>query len=201
MNENLRKVIRAIESSGSDCMVVGVAGGSCSGKSTVAAWLVRQLPDARILRVDDYYRSRVVDEEKLAVNFDEPGALDVELLRLHLDQLRGGEGVEKPTYDFRSHSRTGFELFDAAKVMVLDGIFALHESLRDKVDLGVFVTCSAGERRRRRILRDSTERGRSLASIVHQYDTTVRPMHDLHVEDTRAAADLVVANDEPWDEE
>ena len=151
--------------------------------------------------MDDYYLSQLVNEERFTVNFDAPESLDLEMLRSHLDRLRIGEGIEKPTYDFRTHSRTGFEFFDAAGTVVLDGIFALHPSLRDHVDLGVFVACSDDERRRRRILRDSSERGRSTASIVHQYDKTVRPMHDLHVEGTRRVADVVFGNDGPWQED
>ena len=201
MNVVLREMLRDLESRSPGPMVVGVGGGSCSGKSTVAAWLVRHLADSKVLRMDDYYRSRPAGEGISEVNFDTPESLDLEMLRLHLERLRKGERIEKPNYDFRTHSRTGFEFFDPAGRVILDGLFALHQSIRRKVDFGVFDACSDRERRLRRILRDSAERGRSRMSIVHQYDTMVRPMHDLHVEDTRRAADVILSNDEPWDGE
>ena len=193
----LAPAVRAIESQGGGHLIVGVGGGSCSGKSRVASVLIEHLAEGAVLLMDDYYRSRAVGEEQFDVNFDEPGALDLDLLCSHLEAIRGGKTVRKPTYHFETHRRKGFEMFKPSRVTILDGLFALHESVRAHLDFGIFVDCSDGERLRRRIARDSEERGRSRASIVHQYKTTVRPMHELYVEVTRARADLVVPNEEP----
>ena len=192
----LAPAARAIESQRGDHLIVGVGGGSCSGKSTVAFALTEHLADGAVLLMDDYYRSHTVGAEQFDVNFDKPGALDLDLLRSHLEAIRGGGTVRKPLYDFETHRREGFEMFKASRVTILDGLFALHESVRAHLDFGIFVDCSDGERLRRRIARDSAERGRSRASIVHQYETTVRPMHELYVEVTRARADLIVPNEQ-----
>ena len=191
----LASAARAIEAQRGAYLVVGVGGGSCSGKSTVASALLEHLQDGGVLLMDDYYRSQAVSDERFDANFDEPGALDLDLLCSHLEAIRGGGTVRKPTYDFETHRRKGFEMFQPSRVTILDGLFALHESVRAHLDFGIFVDCSDGERLRRRIARDSEQRGRSRESIVHQYDTTVRPMHELYVEVTRARADLVVGNE------
>ncbi len=196
----LASAARAIESRRGDYLVIGIGGGSCSGKSTVAMALIEHLEEGTVLLMDDYYRSRALSAERFDSNFDEPVALDLDLLCSHLEAIRGGGTVRKPTYDFKTHRRTGFEMFHPSRVTILEGLFALHENVCKHLDFGIFVDCSDGERLRRRIVRDSRERGRSRASIVHQYDVTVRPMHELHVEVSRTRADLVVGNEQAQDE-
>ena len=195
----LSSAARAIESRPGDYLVVGIGGGSCSGKSTVATALIEHLEEGAVLLMDDYYRSRALSAERFDFNFDEPGALDLDLLCSHLEAIRGGGTVRKPTYDFKTHRRKEFEMFQPSRVTILEGLFALHENVCEHLDFGIFVDCSDGERLRRRIVRDSRERGRSRASIVHQYDMTVRPMHELHVEVSRTRAHLIVLNEHARD--
>ena len=174
--------------------VLAVAGGSCSGKTAVAEAICGRVARAGILPMDDYYISRDVDGERFDANFDEPAAIDMDLIGRHLDVLRTGASIEKPTYDFRLHRRSGGESFGPFGVVVVDGLFALHPSIAAHVDFGIWVECPDQVRLDRRLRRDVDERGRSRASILHQYETTVRPMHEMHVEVTRPRAHLVVPN-------
>ena len=191
----LRSAAREVESQQGSYLIVGVGGGSCSGKSTVATELINHLEDGAVLLMDDYYRSQAVSDERFDVNFDEPGSLDLDLLCSHLETIRGGGTVRKPLYDFETHCRKGFEMFIPSRVTILDGLFALHDNIRPHLDFGIFCDCSDRERMRRRVARDSEERGRSRVSIVHQYATTVRPMHERYVEKTRVGANWVILNE------
>ena len=183
-----------MESTEADSLVVGVAGGSCAGKSTVSRDLSEMIQDSAVLAMDHYYRARPIEGDGVVVNFDEPEAIDFQLLKYHLKQLRLLVGINRPVYDFVSHTRDGLVWFAPCRVVILDGLFALHMRLEQEIDLGVYVECDEPERVRRRLLRDSTERGRSRSSILGQYETTVRPMHKRHVEETRFDADVVLFN-------
>jgi uridine kinase len=178
--------------------LIGVAGGSGSGKTTVAERLAALIGERSLalLRLDAYYRDRghLPLEERAAINFDHPDAFDWKLLVEHVDALAAGEPVYVPVYDFatyeRSHDRTRVE---PARVVVVEGILVLYEpELRDRFDLKVYVDTDADVRFIRRLERDVTERDRSLASVIEQYLTTVRPSHDQFIEPSKRHADVIV---------
>ncbi len=148
--------------------------------------------------MDSYYldRSGLSRERREHLNFDEPGAFDVDLLLQHLQQLRDGHAVGKPRYSFEDHVRTGVEQTLPAPIVLVEGLFALWwGGLRDALDLKIWVDAPANLRLQRRIKRDGECRGRGIESVLHQYVTTVCPMHEFYVAPTRAYAELVVVND------
>jgi uridine kinase len=178
-------------------LLIGIAGGTGSGKSTLAAGLVSQLGgDVAVLEHDWYYRDRsgMSEAERENVNYDEPGALDNELLVEHLAELRAGRPVQCPQYDFGSHTRKRTTRpVKPARIVAVEGIllFAIPE-LCASFDLRVFVDTDDDIRLMRRIARDITDRQRDIASIEHQYYSTVRPMHLLHVAPSKRRAHLIV---------
>jgi uridine kinase len=175
-----------------------VAGGSGSGKTTVVEEIIRALRPypVSVIHHDSYYRDLAHRpfEERAEVNFDHPDALETELLIEHLHQLRNGEGVDVPIYDFSTHTRTNrTQRVEATGVIVVDGILVLVEPrLRDLLDIKVYVATDADIRFIRRLRRDMRERGRSLESVVEQYLKTVRPMHNAFVEGSRTHADIII---------
>jgi uridine kinase len=183
---------------GRGSVVLGVAGGSGSGKSTVVSEVRRLLgADATtVLHQDAYYRnlSHIPFGERVAVNFDHPQSLETELMVEHVECLLRGEPVDVPLYDFSTHTRRlETEPRDPAPVVILDGILVLADArLRDRMDLKVFVDTEADLRLIRRIRRDVIERGRTPESVIAQYEATVRPMHLEFVEPSKRHADLVV---------
>lgn len=174
--------------------VVGIAGGSGSGKSTLARQLSAAEPSAMTVAVDWYYRdlSHLAADERARANFDHPDAIEWELLRRQLRQLRAGRSIQRPVYDFKTHTRTQTQLFQATgDLMVLEGILALYDDeVRSMLDLTVFVEAPAAVRLERRMRRDVLERGRTAASVREQFTKTVDPMHRVYVQPTRAFADL-----------
>lgn len=178
--------------------LVGIAGGSGSGKTTVARVIRRTLAngDCTIIDHDAYYHdlSHLPLEQRARTNFDDPAALDNELLCRDLDRIRSGEAIQKPVYDFATHSRRHeSERIEPTRVVVVEGILALaHAGLRERFDLRVFVDTDADIRILRRVRRDMEERGRTFAEIRSQYLDTVRPMHLLHVEPSRRWAHLII---------
>ena len=178
-------------------LVIGLAGGTGSGKTTVAEAIVRAAAGrVAILPQDAYYRAQpdLPFDARALTNYDEPSAFDTPLLTRHIDDLCGGGGVDRPVYDFSQHDRSGETVrIDARDVLVVEGILVLHEpSLRERMDLKVFVDAPPDERFIRRLERDVRERGRSAESVIAQYRRTVKPMHDLFVEPTKQHADLIV---------
>lgn len=179
-------------------MILGVAGGSGSGKSTVVREVVRALGDdtASVLRHDWYYRdlAHLPLADRGGVNFDHPDSLETELLRSHLQQLLAGVAIQAPVYDFSSHTRaSGTVWVEPTRLIVLDGILVLaHAELREFMDLAVFVDTEPDVRLIRRIRRDTQNRGRTAESVVGQYEKTVRPMHLEFVEPSRRHADLTI---------
>lgn len=181
---------------------IGFSGGSGSGKTTLAAAIHERLGRHRsaVLSLDAYYKdlSYLPLEERAAVNFDHPDALDVQLLTEQIRQLRCGHAVEVPRYDFTTHTRCPETLTLQPKAVVLiEGIllFAL-ESLRSLLDLKVFVDAPADIRFIRRMLRDIQERGRTVDSCIRQYYMTTRPMHFAWVEPSKVFADMVISSEE-----
>ncbi|HEY2509394.1 MAG TPA: uridine kinase [Polyangiaceae bacterium] len=179
-------------------LILGIAGGSGSGKSTIARSILTELPAGAgvLLEQDNYYRaqSHLPFEERERVNYDHPDALELELLMAHLDALRTGNSIVRPTYDFAVHdrSKTGLKI-DPAPVIVVEGILVLaDERLRTRLHVKVFVDTDADIRLMRRIRRDLEQRGRSFAQVRKQYYETVRPMHLAFVEPTKRFADIIV---------
>lgn len=179
-------------------LVIGVAGGTGSGKTTIARKLAEALPkgSATIIEHDAYYRdhSELLLEQRQQLNYDHPDALETELLAEHLAALRSGRSVDVPIYDFRTHSRLDeTRRVDPTAVIVVEGILTFVESsIREQLDIKIFVDTDADIRVFRRIRRDLEERGRSFASVRDQYYSSVRPMHMQFVEPSKYWADLII---------
>lgn len=179
-------------------LIIGIAGGTGSGKTTVAHKLAAALSDGRCatLEHDAYYwdRSGMSNEDRDHVNYDHPEALESELLARHLSELRAGRAVEAPIYDFTTHTRSSeTRRVHAAPVIIVEGILVLVEAvLREQMDIKIFVDTDADIRVFRRIRRDIEQRGRSFASVRDQYYTFVRPMHLQFVEPSKRWADLII---------
>jgi uridine kinase len=179
-------------------LFVGVAGGSGSGKTTVVREIVKGVAPvpAGVIHHDAYYRDlgHLPPEERDAVNFDHPDALETSLLVEHLEGLRSGQPVRVPVYDFHTHTRTGdTALVEPTRLVIVDGLLVLADpDLRSLLDLKVFVDTDADIRFIRRLRRDMEERGRSVRAVVEQYQATVRPMHLALVEPSRRFADVIV---------
>ena len=178
--------------------VVGVAGGTGSGKTTVARRIADAVPShlCGVLAYDHYYADRpdLTYEQRCQLNFDHPGSLETSLLIEHLRQLRAGQAVDSPTYDFKEHRRsTVVRRVEPAPILVVEGILLFSDAdLRAEMDLKIFVDTDADIRLLRRIRRDMEQRGRSFESIREQYKTTVRPMHLMFVEPSKRWADVII---------
>lgn len=178
--------------------LIGVAGGSNSGKTTIAERLAELIGGEHLslIRLDSYYISRSDQpiEERAAANYDHPDAFDWELLNDHLAALTAGGTVDVPVYDYTIHDRSDrVDSVTAAKVIVVEGILVLWEPrLRERFDLKIFVDTPADLRIIRRLRRDVAERGRTTESILDQYLTTVRPSHELFIEPSKRYADVIV---------
>jgi len=179
-------------------IVIGVAGGSGSGKSTVAREILRHVSPAYglILEQDSYYKSQddLPLEERKKVNYDHPEAYDNDLLLRHLERLLQYKPIQKPVYDFARHTRSKRTIpVQPKEVVILEGILVLEdERLRRLMDIKVFVDTDADVRFIRRLRRDMRRRGRSMQSVIDQYLNTVRPMHRQFVEPTRRFADIII---------
>ena len=178
-------------------MIIGVAGGTGSGKSTFTDRLKREFGDRiSVIYYDNYYRRRddIPFEERKNLNYDHPDAFETDLLVEHLAALKRGETVECPVYDFTVHNRSDKTvLIKPSDVMIVEGILVLSEKrLRDMFDVKIYVEADADERILRRVIRDVKERGRDVEGIARQYLSTVKPMHYMYVEPTKALADIVI---------
>jgi uridine kinase len=179
-------------------VIIGIAGGTGSGKTTVARAIYDRVGRDRIewISHDSYYRNfdGYTPEQRHKINFDHPDSLETELLTRHLDVLMKGSSVEVPLYDFATHSRkVETQRVEPRKVIIVEGILVLAEpELRKRIDIKLFVDTPADIRFVRRLVRDIESRGRSLTSVVDQYMTTVRPMHEEFVEPSKRYADLII---------
>ncbi len=178
--------------------MIGVAGGSCSGKTTVAERLAELAGDQRVslIKLDSYYRTfpeRPI-EERAKADYDHPDAFDWDLLADHVDQLSMGQAVPVPVYDYTHHLRSDeVRIVSPTRIVVVEGILVLADAaLRDRFDLKVFIDTEADLRFIRRLLRDVAERGRTPDSIIAQYLETVRPAHDQFVEPSKRYADVII---------
>jgi uridine kinase len=179
-------------------ILIGIAGGTGSGKTTVARAIYDRVGRDRIewISHDSYYRNfeGLNPHEKHNINFDHPDSLESELLARHLDVLCKGSAVDVPIYDFTTHSRKPeTQRVEPRKVIIVEGILVLAEpDLRKRIDIKLFVDTPADIRFVRRLMRDTRSRGRSLESVVEQYMTTVRPMHEEFVEPSKRYADIII---------
>lgn len=179
-------------------LVIGIAGGSGSGKSTVADALASALPPRSVatLRHDSYYRDRpdLSLEQRNRVNYDHPDALETSLLVAHLQHLKAGNAVEVPLYDFKTHRRLPTtDRLEPAPIIIVEGILVfVDEHLRREIDIKIFVDTEPDIRAIRRIRRDMRQRGRDFESVRKQYYETVRPMHLEFVEPSKRTADLII---------
>ncbi len=180
-----------------DILVIGIAGGTGSGKTTLTNRLKERFgKDISVIRHDDYYRSQddISFEERVKTNYDHPDSFETDLLIEHLKQLKNGHSIECPVYSFSEHTRTKeTRKIDPTKVIIVEGILIFQNpELLNMLDIRIFVDTDPDVRILRRILRDVKERGRSLDSVVTQYLATVKPMHEQFVEPSKRNADIIV---------
>ncbi|HID64663.1 MAG TPA: uridine kinase [Anaerolineae bacterium] len=179
-------------------IIIGVAGGTGSGKTTVSQAILDRVGRDRIAYIqhDSYYkdRSHLPLEERAKINFDHPDALETELLVQHLTELRAGRPVEVPVYDFTTHTRISqTQRVEPRRVVLVEGILIFaDDALRDMMDVKIYVDTDADIRFIRRLERDITERGRTMRSVIDQYLSTVRPMHLEFVEPSKRYADVII---------
>lgn len=180
-----------------DIMIIGIAGGTGSGKTTLTNRLKERFgDDVTVVYHDNYYKrhDEMTYEERCLLNYDHPDAFDTDLMIQHIQELKAGRSIECPVYDYTIHNRSDETVvIQPTKVIIIEGILIFqNEYLRNQMDIKIFVDTDADVRILRRILRDVEERGRSLESVVNQYLTTVKPMHEQFVEPSKRGADIIV---------
>ena len=180
-----------------DCLIIGVAGGTGSGKSTFTNRIKDEFGDrVTVIYYDNYYRAHddIPFEQRKLINYDHPDAFETDLFSEHLKKLRNGEPVECPVYDYTIHNRSNETVtIKPSPVIIVEGIMVLqNEELRDLLDIKIYVEADADERILRRVIRDVKYRGRDVEGIAQQYLTTVKPMHYIYVEPTKYLADIVL---------
>jgi uridine kinase len=180
-----------------DILVIGIAGGSGSGKTTLMKNLVEKFGDAvTVLSHDNYYKrhDELTYEQRCLINYDEPDAFETELMAAHLDSLRHGQAIDCPVYDYTVHNRSNETVrIEPKPVIIVEGILIFaDEALRELMDIRIFVDTDSDVRLCRRIKRDVNKRGRTLESVLLQYQQTVKPMHEKYVEPSKKFANLVV---------
>lgn len=180
-------------------IIIGIAGGSASGKSSIANEIYDYFKHdhtIKIIRLDDYYKdqSHLTMEQRVKTNYDHPLAFDMDLLVKHLELLKSNQSIEKPIYDFTTHNRRlQVEIINPRDVFILEGLFVLNEAqIRERCDILIYVDTDADIRFIRRLKRDIQERGRSLESVCNQYLETVRPMHEQFVEPSKKYAHIII---------
>ena len=178
-------------------LVIGIAGGSGSGKTTLMKNIVAQFVDnITVLSHDNYYKrhDELTYEERCGLNYDEPAALETDLMARQLAQLRSGQAIDCPVYDFTVHNRSDETIrIEPRKVIIVEGILIFeNQELRNLMDIRIFVDTDADIRLCRRVKRDVNKRGRSLESVLTQYQDTVKPMHEKYVEPSKAYAHIIV---------
>lgn len=180
-----------------DIIVIGIAGGTGSGKTTITQEIAKRLGDeVTVITHDSYYceHHSMTYDERVLLNYDHPDSYDTDMLVKDLLDLKAGKSVDIPVYDYTIHDRSDETLrVNPARVIIVEGIMVFHaEELRNLMDIKVFVDADADVRILRRILRDVKERGRSLDSVINQYLSTVKPMHEAFVEPSKKHADIII---------
>jgi len=181
-------------------LIIGIAGGTGCGKTTVVNQILQELPEGEIgvISQDSYYTdtSHLTYEERIKMNFDHPRSIDFELLVSHLEELKKGNPIHQPVYSFVKHNRTGDTILThPRKVMIVEGILILtNPELRDMFDIKIFVHADSDERLIRRLKRDIAERGRDIREVISRYQNTLKPMHDQFIEPMKEFADIIIPN-------
>lgn len=179
-------------------IIIGIAGGTGSGKTTVVRKIIESLPkgEVTVIPQDSYYRdhSELPLEERLKLNFDEPAAIEFELLIQHLKELKAGHAVEQPIYSYLTCTRSEETIrIEPRDVVIVEGILILcNEELRNMMDMKVFVDADSDDRLIRVISRDIVERGRTVEMVIDRYEKVLKPMHLQHIEPTKRCADLII---------
>ena len=182
-------------------LIIGIAGGTGSGKTTVVNQIIKQLPtdEVCVISQDSYYNAtdNLPYEERTKINFDHPRAIDFDLIIRHLKALKAGNNINQPVYSFVTHNRTKDTIkTHPRKVIIVEGILIFNnKELRDLFDIKIFVHAETDERLIRRLKRDITERGRDIDEVLSRYQTTLKPMHQQFIEPTKNFADLIIPND------
>lgn len=179
-------------------LILGIAGGTGSGKTTVVNQVVHEYPntDVTVISQDSYYKdtSHLSYEERVKINFDHPNSIDFELLKTHLLELRKGNSIDQPVYSFVEHNRTQETVkTDPSSIIVVEGILILTlPEIRELFDIKVYIDCDSDERLIRRLKRDISDRGRDLDEVLDRYQTTLKPMHQQFIEPAKAYADVII---------
>ncbi|MBN8642203.1 MAG: uridine kinase [Flavobacteriales bacterium] len=182
-------------------LIIGIAGGTGSGKTTVVHQIMNELPETEvgIISQDSYYKANpgLSYEERSNINFDHPRAIDFELLVQHLKDLKNDKAIDQPVYSFVTHNRTDDTIHThPRKVMIVEGILILaNAELRDMFDVKIYVHADSDERLIRRLKRDIAERGRDMEEVLNRYQNTLKPMHQQFIEPTKEFADIIIPND------
>ncbi len=181
-------------------LIIGIAGGTGSGKTTVVKQIIDELPfsDVTVISQDSYYKitDHLSFEERTKINFDHPKAIDFKLLGQHLNELKEGKTIEQPIYSFVDHNRTKDTLITKpTSVIIVEGILILTKrKVRELLDIKIFVHADSDERLIRRLKRDIAERGRDLDEVLTRYQTTLKPMHQQFIEPMKEYADIIIPN-------
>ena len=184
-----------------DSFIIGIAGGTGSGKTTLVNQILNDLPtdEICIISQDSYYNltDNLSHEERLKINFDHPNAIDFNLLVSHIKALKRNETINQPIYSFTAHNRTKETLKTSPKkVIIVEGILIFNsEELLDLCDVKIFIHTDADERLIRRLKRDTKERGRNIDDVLKRYQNTLKPMHQQYIEPTKSFADIIIPND------
>ncbi len=184
-------------------LIIGIAGGTGSGKTTVVRQIMDELKNEEVdvISQDSYYQdtSHLSMEERKKINFDHPKSIDFNLLVSHLKELKTGNSIEEPVYSFKEHNRTReTRTIHPRKVIIVEGILILtHPDIRDMFDIKIFVHADSDERMIRRLKRDINERGRDLDEVLWRYQTTLKPMHQQFIEPTKEFADIIIPTNRP----
>ncbi len=181
-------------------LIIGIAGGTGCGKTTVVNTLLEQFPakEVTLISQDSYYKdnTHLSFEKRCKINYDHPEAIDFDMLCQHVKALKMGQSVQQPMYSYEQHNRTKETIkITPQKVLLIEGILILtHAPLRDLLNIKVFVHADADERLIRRLKRDTAERGRDVVEILDRYQTTLKPMHDAFIEPSKTYADIIIPN-------
>ena len=181
-------------------LIIGIAGGTGCGKTTVVNTILKELPQDEVVVIsqDSYYKdtTHLSYEERVKINFDHPRSIDFDLLVNHLNELRKGNTIQQPVYSFVEHNRTGDSvLTKPRKVIIVEGILILtNPEIRDLFDIKIFVHADSDERLIRRLKRDISERGRDIDEVLDRYQKTLKPMHQQFIEPMKEYADIIIPN-------
>lgn len=195
--ERIREKIKELKEKITDRpIIINIAGGSSSGKTEkVAKEINESFPDSQTLSLDDYYKGKKFMESIGSDNWDEPEAVDLDLNKTHIQELKKNKPIQKPIYSMKKGERTGYEKFSPSRIVIVEGLFALNKKLINETDLPIFVEIGIHGRLLRRLMRDIKRTGQTPEEILKMYIETVHPMHELHIEPSKEKASLIIVNE------